>query len=95
MKIIGMTEDNRPVVSEVFQYYDTHGIDFLNLFEIIDARDYQISWTHFLDEAFDSGWNFYTLHSKIEHPFIDVFGRTEWENYKLMISFYVKTKDNN
>jgi hypothetical protein len=50
------------------------------------------SWTNFIDEAIDKGWNLETLRTKIEVATEDTYGKPHSEEVLKRFDLYVKSK---
>ncbi len=50
------------------------------------------SWTSFIDEAIDKGWNLDTLKTKIETATSDIHGKQHSEEVIKRFDLYVKNK---
>jgi len=55
MKIVGITEQNRFVLSGVFKFFETNGLPLDMIAEELLKKNCVIAWDHFYLEAADAG----------------------------------------
>jgi len=51
MKIVGITEQNRFVLSGIFKFFETYGLPLDMIAEELLKKNYVIAWDQFRDDA--------------------------------------------
>lgn len=74
LKQIGITKDNKPVLSGVFALYQTEGLPIDIIFSILIDKNCMPCWNSFYQEAKDSGMKHSRILSWLEAAIIDSYG---------------------
>ena len=74
LKLVGKTTDGKLVFAGVYRLYETHGIPFTAIFEMLDQRGAVPDWLALICEARDSGVTPVRAIAKIHDAVSDVFG---------------------
>lgn len=71
---VGMTSDNKPVYSGVFNFYSEHGLPLDTIFLISLDQKWVPCWTSFYKEAIHSGMKHDRIISKLYDALCDSYG---------------------
>jgi len=82
MKIVGYTEDQKPVVAGVFEFSSTYGLPLEDIVYRFKEHHLVVSWPHYILEAIGAGQNERVTFSKIENALSEVYGSEALRAFK-------------
>ncbi len=71
---IGMTTDDKCVMSGVYRFAETYGLPLDMIFTIMQERNQMPSWVSFYKEAKSAGMKHRRIIAKLSEPMREVFG---------------------
>jgi alanyl-tRNA synthetase len=74
-EIVGMTEDGKFVISNIFILQDTYGLPLQMTLDIMERKNWVISWPHFVQDALAAGWNEKKIKSLTHEVFVDSYSK--------------------
>jgi alanyl-tRNA synthetase len=91
----GITEDNKLVFSNVYKFYETHGLPLDVIFNIFLDKGYLPDWIDFYKSALSAGMQHTRIISKLEEAICDSFGNEFSDVVIFRLDNLFKNKDNN
>lgn len=74
MQIVGVTSDNKRIVSGLFPLFDTHGLPLSIIWQCCIENNFVPSWIDFYFEAIEAGWSHKTILLRLNESIADVYG---------------------
>ncbi len=74
---VGITTDNKPVISGIYKFYETHGLPLDIIFDIFIRKEWVPDWISLYQDALAAGMQHDRILSKLEEAINDSFGK-EW-----------------
>ena len=90
MKISGKTVDDKPVVSGMYLYSQSHGLPLDVILSWLHGRDQVMDWVDYMRSALDHGEKIDGLVARIEAAVSDVYGREYLNGFKSRLDSLVE-----
>lgn len=72
---VGITSDNKPVISGIYKTYETCGISFDVILSLCLSKGWMLDWILLYKECLDGGIEHTRILSKLEESISDTFGK--------------------
>lgn len=70
----------------IFNLYDTHGLPIEITLELMQKNNISPNIYQFYLDSKKANWSFKTFIARLRDPFIDVYGKNDWEDvYKKLL----------
>ena len=94
LKQVGLTEDDKIVVSGAFELFATKGLPLPVAFQLMKDDGMIPSPIHFIDKARENGWNDKTITTRFREAIQDSFGNKTWLKMEEKFEWCLKNSAN-